>query len=310
MQRSNTNKRPLENILLAASMAFGLAHAWIGRYSMNPDGMSYLDLGDALVRRDWAHALNAYWSPLYAWTLGLVVGELQPSPRWEFPLVHVVNFGIFAGALFCFRFFLNEVLRFCGERGASDADGRVAVPEWALLLLGYSTFLWASLELVTIYDVSPDQAVMACLFLVAGTMLRLRRESSLLNFAFFGLLLGVGYWTKAILFPLGMVTLGLGLFVAPSIAKLASRRGGGGFGVYGGVGAADACVVDTKRPAHLWRFGKIELRLGRIAANILEKLAGRDSGKRNARASHAPADARSAGIRVWQSSARHVPALG
>src|SRR6202142_3298772 len=103
------NKKPLENILLLASLAFGLVHAWVGRYSMNPDGVSYLDVGDALVRRDWAHAVNGYWSPLYGWMLGLVVGETRPSPRWEFPLVHAVNFAIFVVALLCFRFLLHEV---------------------------------------------------------------------------------------------------------------------------------------------------------------------------------------------------------
>ena len=73
-------KRALENILLPASVAFGLVHAWVGRYSMNPDGVSYLDMGDALVRRDWAHAVNGYWSPLYGWMLGLVVGEVAAFP--------------------------------------------------------------------------------------------------------------------------------------------------------------------------------------------------------------------------------------
>jgi hypothetical protein len=203
------NKRLLENVLLLASLALGLMHAWIGRYAMNPDGVSYLDIGDALVRRDWAHAANAYWSPLYAWMLGLVVGEIQPSPRWEFPLVHVVNFTIFVVALLCFRFFLHEVLAFCRERSSPDdtgPEGRVALPEWALILLGYSTFLWASLELVTLYDVSPDQAVLACVCFEAGLLLRLRRTPTSRNFVFFGLLLGLGYWIKAILFPLGLVT--------------------------------------------------------------------------------------------------------
>ncbi len=149
---------------------------------MNPDGVSYLDMGDALVRRDWAHAVNGYWSPLYGWMLGLVVGEIRPSPRWEFPLVHAVNFAIFLVALLCFRFFLHEVIRFIHERAALDegnSDGRVALPEWALLLLGYSIFLWASLELVSLYDVSPDQAVLACVCLEAGMLLRLRRHPTL-----------------------------------------------------------------------------------------------------------------------------------
>ena len=46
-----------------ASLALGLLHAWMGRYSMNPDGMSYLDVGDSFFRRDWANAVNAWWSP-------------------------------------------------------------------------------------------------------------------------------------------------------------------------------------------------------------------------------------------------------
>jgi hypothetical protein len=204
------NKIPLENTLLLASTAFGLVHAWVGRYSINPDGVSYLDMGDALVRRDWAYAVNAYWSPLYGWMLGLAVGEIRPTPRWEFPLVHAVNFAIFLVALFCFRFFLHEVIHFSHGRvsvNEANSERRVAVPEYALLLLGYSIFLWASLELVSLYDVSPDLAVLACVCLEAGFLLRLRRNPTFRNFAFFGLLLGLGYWIKAILFPLGFLTL-------------------------------------------------------------------------------------------------------
>jgi len=36
---------PLERVLLFASVALGLLHAWVGRYSMNVDGMSYLEGG-------------------------------------------------------------------------------------------------------------------------------------------------------------------------------------------------------------------------------------------------------------------------
>jgi hypothetical protein len=203
------DKRLLENVLLLTSAALGVVHAWFGRYSMNPDGVSYLDMGDALVRRDWTHAVNAYWSPLYGWMLGLVVGEIRPSPRWEFPLVHVVNSAIFLVALLCFRFFLHEVIRFGHERAQHEgkSDERVALPDWALLLLGYGIFLWASLELVSLYDVSPDQAVLAFVCLEAGLLLRLRRNPTFRNFALLGFLLGIGYWTKAILFPLGVFSL-------------------------------------------------------------------------------------------------------
>jgi len=207
---------PLERILIFASLALGILHAWLGRYSMNPDGMSYLDVGDSFFRRDWANAVNAWWSPLYPWTLGLVLGLAKPSPRWEFPLVHLVNFGIFVIALFAFRFLLHSLLAFGREltsgttpNTAKANDGQ-ALPDWDMVLLAYSMFWWISLEVETAYGVSPDLAVMACVCLTAGMLLRLRQDGKLWKFVLFGLILGIGYWTKTVLFPLGFVTLGVG----------------------------------------------------------------------------------------------------
>ena len=202
---------PLERILMSASLALGLLHAWVGRYSMNPDGISYLDVGDSFFRRDWANAVNAWWSPLYPWTLGLVVGLAKPSPRWEFPLVHLVNFAVFVAALFAFRFLLDALLAFGrGQTSEATPDDGQTLPEWALVLLAYPIFWWIALEVETLYDVSPDLAVMACVCLTAGMLLRLRPGDTLWKFALFGLILGIGYWTKTILFPLGFVTLGAG----------------------------------------------------------------------------------------------------
>src|ERR1700758_3364000 len=73
----------LERLLSLASITLGLLHAWLGRYAMNPDGMSYLDVGDSFFRRDWANAVSAWWSPLYPWTVGFVLGIAKPSKRWE-----------------------------------------------------------------------------------------------------------------------------------------------------------------------------------------------------------------------------------
>jgi len=191
-----------------ASLALGLLHAWVGRYSMSPDGVSYLDLGESFFRRDWAHAVNAWWSPLYPWLLGLVLGAAKPSPRQEFPLVHLVNFGIFVAALFAFRFLLSTLLAFSRERTAdatpTDSEG---LPEWTLVILAYPIFLWTALEVETPFEVTPDLAVMACVCLAAGMLLRLRQDATLWKFVLFGLLLGLGYWTKTILFPLTFVIL-------------------------------------------------------------------------------------------------------
>lgn len=193
-----------------ASLALGLLHAWLGRYAMNVDGMSYLDVGDSFFRRDWANAVNAWWSPLYPWTLGIFLGLTKPSARWEFPLVHLVNFGVFVAALFAFRFLLHAFLAFGSERTSKTTpnDGQ-ALPEWALVLLAYPIFWWTALEGETLYLVSPDLAVMAYFCLATGMLLHLRRDDALWKFAAFGLILGIGYWTKTVLFPLGLITLAI-----------------------------------------------------------------------------------------------------
>ena len=208
-----SSQSPLERVLLFASLALGFLHAWLGRYAMNRDGMSYLDVGDSFYRHDWANAVNAYWSPLYPWTIGLVVGAAQPSPKWEFPLVHLVNFGVFVVALFAFRFLLHALLTFASERtvdAKTNNNDSEALPEWALVILAYSIFLWTALEVERMFEVTPDLAVLACVCLTAGMLLRLGQCGALWKFALFGLILALGYWTKAILFPLAFVTLAAG----------------------------------------------------------------------------------------------------
>jgi hypothetical protein len=100
----------LDRSLLWASVLLGVVHSWMSRWAMNPDGMSYLDLGDSFFQRGWAHAVNAWWSPLYQCLVGNVVGILKPSMKWEFPLVHAVNFEIFLVARLAFRYLLYTLL--------------------------------------------------------------------------------------------------------------------------------------------------------------------------------------------------------
>ena len=173
--------------------------------------MSYLDVGDSFFRRDWANAVNAWWSPLYPWTLGFIVGTIKPSPRWEFPLVQLVNSGVFVFALFAFLFLVRALLSF--ERPNEldrNATASGALSEWTFVLLAYPTFLWIALEVETVYAVSPDLAVLAFFCLSTGILLRLPQQLKMRNFVAFGLVLGLGYWTKTILFPLGFLTLAMG----------------------------------------------------------------------------------------------------
>jgi hypothetical protein len=206
-----SSRFPLERILALATLALGLFHTWLGRYAMDPDGISYLDVGQSFFRRDWANAVNAWWSPLYPWTVGLVLAIAKPSPRWEFPVASTVNFGVFVLTLLAFRYLLHALIAFSRQQNShSMPNDAVALPEWMMVLFGYTTFLWLALEVETPWGMTPDLAVMACVCLTAGMLMRLRPDDKLWKVALFGVILGVGYWTKAILFPLGFATLAVG----------------------------------------------------------------------------------------------------
>jgi len=201
-----------ERWLLICCILLGALQAWICRYCMISDGVSYLDIGDAYLRGDWAAAINAYWSPMYSWCLGFALYLLKPSIWWEFITVHVVNFIIYVGALFCFRFFLQSVLRILREESTTAPDDSVPLSEDALRMIGYSLFLWCSLVLIDVGRVTPDLLVAGILFLIGGCLVDLQVRHSYAKFAVFGGLLGAAYLGKGIMFPLGVGFLAILLF--------------------------------------------------------------------------------------------------
>src|SRR5579871_1450127 len=205
MAGPNLSRFRSERIVIFVALVLGLIQAWVGRYSMQPDGISYLDVGDSFFRRDWANAVNAWWSPLYPWTLGIATGIVKPSAKWEFPLVQLVNFGFFVVALLAFRFLLHATLAWM-HRQESDKHAE-ALPQSTFTLLAYSIFLWIALEVVPVYEVSPDKLVLAIYCLATGLLLRLSESTKTWDFVIFGLVLGLGYWAKTILFPLGAATI-------------------------------------------------------------------------------------------------------
>jgi hypothetical protein len=201
-----------ERFFLIFCIALGALQAWICRYCMISDGVSYLDIGDAYLRGDWAAAINAYWSPLYSWCLGLALYILKPSTWREFSAVHLVNFIIYVGALFCFRFFLHSVLRALRKESTARPEDFLPLSEDALLAIGYGLFLWCAIVLIDVGRVTPDLLVAGILFLIGGYLVDLREQHSYAKFAVFGALLGAGYLSKGIMFPLGLGFLAILLF--------------------------------------------------------------------------------------------------
>jgi hypothetical protein len=176
-----------------------------GRHGMNPDGVSYLDMGDATLRGDWNMAINAYWSPLYPWLQGLALRLFTPSAYSQFTVVHWANFLIFLFALGGFDFMLRAAVADC-PRSGDVVHGSSLLPQWAVYGVGYSVFLWSTLGLITMERVSPDMLMAGFLYLAVGLLLRIwAQPRSFSRFALLGAVLGFGYLTKAAVFPLAFL---------------------------------------------------------------------------------------------------------
>jgi hypothetical protein len=203
----------LRSFFWLVAITLGVLHTWAGAssHSMNPDGIAYLDIGDAYVRADWNMAINPYWSPLYSWILGLDMYFLHPPIRWEFPTVHIINFFIYVFALICFEFFWLRLMRWHQARSSEEASA--TLPEWAWLALGYSLFIYSALNLIKIWSATPDMLVAALVFLAAGLIVRIRTGAATWRtFALLGIVLGTGYLAKTAMFPLAFLFLGISLF--------------------------------------------------------------------------------------------------
>ena len=190
---------------LCIAAILGFLQAWASRQTIVNDTVSYLDIGDWIWQGHWSRAVNGVWSPLYAAILGIVNGLVHPSPRWEYPLVHLILFVLFLFTFACYDFFLLQLLQ---VRGSLESAGSDASSPPALLSIGYVLFLWATLRLVGVDETNPDMLVAAFFYAACGLLLLIhRRDGVWLPFIALGTVLGLGFLTKSIFLPVSLLCL-------------------------------------------------------------------------------------------------------
>ena len=213
-------KRPI-TILWILGITMGIVYAWVTRNFMYPDGVCYLDMGDALFRGDWHSAINAYWSPLYGWILGLAMFVFKPSISWELPVVQLVNLCIYICSLAGFTFFMDNLLRYHQMQAAMENEqDAIGLPRWAIMGIGYALFGEVSFTVIRTYQQTPDMLVAALVYLICGLLVRIRMGfHGWRIFAALGTLLGLGYLAKAPMFPLAFVFIIVGMVAVGNIKK-------------------------------------------------------------------------------------------
>ena len=188
-------------------------HVWALRWFLEPDGVSYLDIAWAYARGDARNAVNAFWSPLFSWLLAAVFRLLHPDRFRELAIVHALNFAAFMLALAAFLFLIREIQRW--EVALPSPPTMEMLGPGALSLLSLAAFAYVSRYTFSPFIDQPDIFVEALVFADTALVVRIARgDRRARTFAIFGALLGVGYLTKTILFPLGIVFLACVFFAA------------------------------------------------------------------------------------------------
>jgi hypothetical protein len=216
----STKDRRFVASLWAVAVFWGLSQAWSWRYYIEPDGVSYIEIAHAYLQRDFAHAVNAYWSPLYSWLLARVLSFGHVPEYWEATALHLVNFFVYLLSLASFAFFFRELTSLLDESSGET----LSRARWAWYVFGYFLFFFAALQLVGVGIDQPDQLVLAASLLAAGLLIRMKRGMASWA-AYFGLgvTLAAGYLAKAVMFPLAFVFLYSSLFAAGNWKRSAPR---------------------------------------------------------------------------------------
>jgi len=197
-----------------AILALAAFQAYAQRFSIGPDGMSYLDLSDAVVNGSWSTLVNLYWSPLYPLLVGVGRVIAGAGPRWEIVTMHAVNFACFVAMFASFEYLLIAVNALARSTRRSTLGGPWGLVA-AYVLFGIFALTMTPMELTT-----PDWLASAATFLAFGALLRLNEGSArpLRDALVLGVALGLGALAKSFLVPWAVVC-----FVALAIAT--RRRG-------------------------------------------------------------------------------------
>jgi len=233
--RAETSKSRFSNpetlvriIFWSIGLAFASFQAWVFRYEVTADSISYLDISDAVLPTgNWHRLINGIWSPLYPFFVGVFRRVFNVSPSHEISAVHLLNVAFFIFAFICFEYLLVSLVE-----TASVAALREKAPSLLAMYLsiGYALFFWSAITQITLGYLRPDMLMSGFVYLSIGLLCRMRgNPASWKRYAALGFILGAGYLAKAPVLPLGVLILAMSLFLVtdwrPALKMVAGAAG-------------------------------------------------------------------------------------
>ena len=189
---------------------FAMLSAWLiqalaARHNLDADGVSYLDIAHSCLRGDWHALINGYWSPGYPLLLVAWLKLLHPSLFREILAVRMLGVITLLFALISFEFSLRTFLRF---RRTITANNEGAISDHAVCAIGYALFFWTTVFMVPASLDQPDILVFTLYLLAVSVGMELTSgHLQWPRFMAFGLILGLAYAAKAVMFPLAFLSL-------------------------------------------------------------------------------------------------------
>ena len=202
----------------ALGAVLGLSQAWTSRLDAEDNTVSYLDMGGYFFHGHHWSIINRFWSPLYALLLSSPVVMFKPSTYWEYPVVHLVVFIIFLFTMTCFDYFLRQSTWLCSDLDPQKKDSYELDRVW--IAIGYTIFLWSSLELIGVDKITPDMLVAGLFYLSGGLLVTISSGRARWGaFLGLGLTLGLSYLANFILLPISLLILATAWLVAKRKAR-------------------------------------------------------------------------------------------
>jgi hypothetical protein len=225
-----------------ATLIAGVIDIAVNPASINPDGVAYIEVGRAILAGQ-RQGIVGYWSPLYSTIVAAVLGLFHATPATEVLIARSVNVVFFLIAALAFESLVTAWLTRLRASGAIANELLWRIP-------AYAVFLWTCVRNIGIAEITPDLGVAAAIFAATAMLLNDAPGTPARRAAWLGVVLGIGYLDKAVLFVVAFpilavyawrsgarpaaVAFGVFLLVsAPWIAVLSSVKGRPTFGDVG-----------------------------------------------------------------------------
>ncbi|HEY1984416.1 MAG TPA: glycosyltransferase family 39 protein [Terracidiphilus sp.] len=188
----------------------GAGYALWDRYQLDGDAVSFMDISDAIVHKNWSVVANAYWNPGYAFALA--AGQIVAHPsRWnELQVFYWVNFVIF---IFCVAATIYFALSLAHLREQLTPDVNYALSPAVVVFAALSLMFFSFQRELSIGKVRSDALMYLFLFLAASLLMRIQATRKFIYFPLLGCALGLAYLTKSFaVLPSALLMLAIFIF--------------------------------------------------------------------------------------------------